>query len=125
MNIDVATRNIESAVSAKGVSVSKMLSEIDLGKNTISKLTSGKSVYTDTICKIADYLNVSVDYLLGRSDKPDPEKEFKDALNIIEECHLDDEMLDFIKTLAIAPSDIQKIIIASGEAILNREGKNG
>lgn len=43
-----------------------MLIACDLGINTMSSLYHGKSIAFDSIAKIADYLDASVDYLLGR-----------------------------------------------------------
>ena len=51
-------------------SVSKMLTEIGLGKNVMSHLDNGSMIKADSLGKIADYLDVSVDYLLGRTNEP-------------------------------------------------------
>ena len=55
-------------------SVSKMLNEIGLGKNVMSHLDNGSMIKADSLGKIADYLNVSVDYLLGRTNEPQMNK---------------------------------------------------
>ncbi len=54
----------------KEFSVSKMLTEIGLGKNVMSHLDNGSMIKADSLGKIADYLDVSVDYLLGRTNEP-------------------------------------------------------
>ena len=46
-----------------------MLSSCGLGKNTVAKISSGTDILTLNFAKIADYLNCSVDYLLGRENK--------------------------------------------------------
>lgn len=48
-----------------------MLVDYDLGSNTMSALYHGKSIAFDSLAKIADYLDCSVDYLLGRTDNPE------------------------------------------------------
>lgn len=47
-----------------------MLIECELNKNAISELSKGKLMSYYSLAKIADYLNCSVDYLLGRTDTP-------------------------------------------------------
>ena len=51
--------------------IKDMLSECELGSNTMSALYHGKSIAFDSLAKIADYLDCSVDYLLGRTDNPE------------------------------------------------------
>lgn len=48
-----------------------MLSSLKLGINTISEFSKGKELSCISLARIADYLNVSVDYLLGRTDTPE------------------------------------------------------
>lgn len=56
---------------AKGVSGSRMCLDLGLSKSTLSDIKGGrkKGVSTATAQKMAEYLNVSVDYLLGNEDK--------------------------------------------------------
>lgn len=54
----------------RGVKPYKILPKIGLSKNTLD--SANKSMpKADTLAKIADYFGCSVDYLLGRTDKPD------------------------------------------------------
>jgi DNA-binding Xre family transcriptional regulator len=55
--------------------IKDMLSECELGSNTMSALYHGKSIAFDSLAKIADYLDCSVDYLLGRTDNPNSHKQ--------------------------------------------------
>lgn len=48
-----------------------MLSSCGLGINTISKMSKGTDILTLNFAKIADCLDCSVDYLLGRTDTPE------------------------------------------------------
>lgn len=45
-----------------------MLRDCELGINAIANMRSGKNISADSLARMADCLNVSVDYLLGRTD---------------------------------------------------------
>ena len=66
---DLAIR-IKSIAKERNMVIKDMLAELSLGSNTMSALYHGKSIAFDSLAKIADYLNCSVDYLLGRTDSP-------------------------------------------------------
>lgn len=57
---------ITSLCKAKGVTGSRMCLELGLSKSTLSDIKHGrkKGISTNSAQKIADYLGVSVDYLL-------------------------------------------------------------
>lgn len=57
-----------------GIAIKKMLEDIGLGFNTMSNMKTSMPK-ADSLAKIADYLNCSVDYLLGRTDNPSIEAE--------------------------------------------------
>ena len=62
---------IKETAKRKNVSIGKMLADCGLSKNTLSSMQSGGFLpRTETLTKIADYLDCSVDYLLGRTDNP-------------------------------------------------------
>ena len=61
---------IKQIVEHKPFSISKMLSDIGLGRNAMSHLDNGSMLKADNLAKIADYLDVSTDYLLGRTSVP-------------------------------------------------------
>ena len=51
--------------------IKNMLEECGLSKNALSSMSAGGSTpKSENLAKIADYLNCSVDYLLGRTDTP-------------------------------------------------------
>ena len=62
--------SIKSIAKEKNITIKDMLTSCELGSNTMSSLYHGKSIAFDSVAKIADYLGVSVDYLLGRTDEP-------------------------------------------------------
>lgn len=55
----------------KGISLKTLLEKCALGSNTFSHMLHGKSIAFDSLAKIADCLDCSVDYLLGRTDNPE------------------------------------------------------
>lgn len=61
---------INELAKKKGVSLQKVATDIGLSENYIYNLKSKKTANTDPIEKIANYFQVSTDYLLGRTDNP-------------------------------------------------------
>ena len=67
---------IKKIAKNKGCKISEMLEHCLLSKNTLASMSSGGSTpKSENLAKIADYLDCSVDYLLGRTDNPDSHKE--------------------------------------------------
>lgn len=66
---EVAER-IRTLTRKRNISVKQLLEEVQLGTNTMSNMKTSMPK-ADNLAKIADYLNCSVDYLLGRTDNPD------------------------------------------------------
>ena len=64
------SKRIKQLCKSKNVPVKKMLGDVNLGLNTMSNMKSSMPK-ADNLAKIADYLNCSVDYLLGRTNNPD------------------------------------------------------
>jgi transcriptional regulator with XRE-family HTH domain len=59
----------------KGLKTSPMLTELGFSQSLLSDMKRYNNVpSSDKLAKIADYLDVSVDYLLGRTDKPEVNK---------------------------------------------------
>lgn len=59
---------IKTLAKSKGISVKKVLEGVGLGFNTMSNMKTSMPK-ADNLAKIADYLDCSVDYLLGRTDE--------------------------------------------------------
>ena len=67
----------------KGENLYKIAKYLGVSIQTISNYENEKREMTpDTIIKLANYFNVSTDYLLGKSDIRNPEKFNKDDLYI-------------------------------------------
>lgn len=55
----------------KGISQLKLAMDLSMNQNTISRYeTEERQADYKTLIKIADYFNVSIDYLLERTDNP-------------------------------------------------------
>lgn len=60
--------SIKEIAKAKKITIKKMLSDCGLSVNTLSSMQSGGYFpRLEAIAKIADYLDCSIDYLLGRN----------------------------------------------------------
>lgn len=64
---------IKKRTKEKNVTAKRMLAEVGLGVNTMSNMKTSMPT-ADNLAKIADYLDCSVDYLLGRTDNPEINK---------------------------------------------------
>ena len=67
----VVAENIKKRAKFLGIQLKDMLLELQLNKNTLSSMYNGSMLKGDSLARIADYLDCSVDYLLGRTDNPD------------------------------------------------------
>ena len=55
----------------KGISQLRLATDLNTTQNTISRYETGeREPGIDELIKIANYFNVSVDYLIGRTDNP-------------------------------------------------------
>ena len=68
------SKRIKERAQQQGIALGQMLSSCELGINTISKMAKGTDILTQNFARIADYLDCSVDYLLGRTDNPEINK---------------------------------------------------
>ncbi|MBR1496560.1 MAG: helix-turn-helix transcriptional regulator [Oscillospiraceae bacterium] len=56
---------------SKGISQVKLAIDLNMGQNTISRYENEvHEADYETLILFADYFNVSIDYLLGRTDNP-------------------------------------------------------
>ncbi len=60
---------------SRGISQLKLAMDLDMNQNSISRYESGvRQADYATLIKFADYFDVSIDYLLCRTDKPEMNK---------------------------------------------------
>ena len=60
---------IKETAERKRIQLKKMYEDLHVNKNTLTNLYNGSMIKSDTLARIADYLDCSVDYLLGRSNQ--------------------------------------------------------
>ena len=61
---------IQALIKEKGLTQKEVLKQCDINENTLKRMTDNKGMSSFYIAKIADRLDCSVDYLLGRTDNP-------------------------------------------------------
>lgn len=62
---------IKSRCKQQKISIDVLLKACNLGVNAINQINDTKGMASFSLARIADYLDCSVDYLLGRTDKPE------------------------------------------------------
>jgi len=70
---ELASR-IKKQAKKQNVLMRDMLQACDLNINAISQISNKKGLSSFSLAQIADYLDCSVDYLLGRTDNPEVNK---------------------------------------------------
>ena len=90
----ILTSRIRDLAKSKNIKLKDMLDHCNLGRNAMSHLDNGRSIAHDSLIRIANYLDVSVDYLLGRTDDP--------------LSHKKSELIELINQLT--PEEQQKLI---------------
>ena len=60
---------IQTLCNEKGISIWQLANEVGLSNGLIKKWEKSTSPKVTTLIKIAEYFNVSLDYLVGRSDR--------------------------------------------------------
>ena len=73
-NAQEVAQRIKNQAKRQNVLIRDMLLACDLNINAISQINDKKGLSSFSLARIADYLDCSVDYLLGRTDKPEVNK---------------------------------------------------
>lgn len=68
-NPQYIAKTIKDETKKQNIQVGKMLEECGISKNALSSMNSGYFPQLENIVKIADYLGVSTDFLLGRPEQ--------------------------------------------------------
>ena len=68
-NSQIVAERIKKKASENNIALGNMFAELGISNNTLHNMKTSMPK-SDTLARIADYLNVSVDYLLGRTDNP-------------------------------------------------------
>lgn len=103
---------IKRKAKEKNITIKDMLSDLSLGSNTMSGLYHGKSIAYDSLAKIADYLECSVDTLLERTAHNGYTIDDKYEKMVIDQFRtLSDQGKEYIlQTLAMAVNQYKKDI---------------
>lgn len=70
-NLQLIEERIMLIAAPKGLTKNKLLINIGLNKSVFDNMKKGQIPSVDKIHIIADYLDCSVDYLLGRTNNPE------------------------------------------------------
>ncbi|HIB1875246.1 TPA: helix-turn-helix domain-containing protein [Enterococcus faecium] len=103
---------IKKLCNQRGISVYQLEEKIDIGRNTIYQWNK-RTPSTEKIQKVADYFDVSTDYLLGRTDNPSEKnedlaiKKTKVKMLARKMDNLDDSQLDTLDDLVNQFFDIK------------------
>lgn len=80
--IETLIKNITYICREKNITPHMLGKESGVGKDIITNMNKGSLPSCDKLAKIADYCDVSVDYLLGRTDEPNGYNNNKSSFNI-------------------------------------------
>lgn len=78
-NAQTTKDKIKYLCKSKKIPMENMLIECNLGVNAIRQINDTKGMASFSLAKIADYLDCSVDYLLGRTDNPEINNNFSES----------------------------------------------
>ena len=96
---NILYQRIKELCAERGISINKLESDLGVGYSSIQKWKNTTSPSMDKIIKVATYFNVSVDYLLGRTDVKTP----------ITELLGDDDIISFQRAREnMTPQDREK-----------------
>lgn len=71
MSLLAVQTRIKQLREEKGITQLKMAMDLSMNQNTISRYESGaRQADYETLIAICDYFNVSIDYILMRTDNP-------------------------------------------------------
>lgn len=69
----IIAEKIKAECVRQDVTIKTMLKELNIGINAINQINGGHMPRVDTLARICDYLNISIDALLDRAAPATPE----------------------------------------------------
>lgn len=81
-NRELLIDRIKELSQAKSISATKALQESGAGKDFIANLKKGQAPSIEKIAIVADYFNVSVDYLLGKTSQKEKDTISEDDVKV-------------------------------------------
>ena len=109
--------NIKLQAKNKGVLIRDMLFDCGLSINAISQISDKKGLSSFSLARIADYLDCSVDYLLGRTDTPG-----KTAASVDASSPNQEKLADLYNVLGGFDDDQLQLMLDYAK-FLNKSGK--
>lgn len=100
---------IRVLANSQGLSLPALEVKLNLGNGTISRW-SKSSPNTDKLTRVADFFHVSLDYLIGRSEKE----------NTLSEFVLTEGERELIELFRMVPADQQPVVLAMIKAALGK-----
>ena len=83
MDSKILIEQVKVAASAKGVTPNKAFTESGVGKDFFYNVRKGKMPSIDKVAKLANFLGVTTDYLLGNEQKNKPDAERDELIDEI------------------------------------------
>lgn len=108
-NSNNIAERIKEIAKQRGVAVKKVLSDAELGRNTMSNLKTSFP-QSDSLAKIADQLDCSVDYLLGRTDNQQGNQ-----------SEIDPHLAEALQIFSALPSEKRKLALKLIKSLLEDE----
>lgn len=96
--------NFYSTCIKKGIKPNTLAKELQIASGSMTAWKNGKLPNGETLLKIANYLDISVDYLLGRTDEPNSNLIKAKDIDNINQKNLDKETIEIaemIKNLSL------------------------
>ena len=124
MNNEKIILRINSLCEERKISINQMSQETGLSKSVVDNIKKGSTPSVEKISIIADYFNVSIDFLLGKTEIKTPVTDESDELNeYLEELKTRPEMrMLFSLAKGATKEDVEKAV-AIIEAL--RKTENG
>ena len=94
----------------KEISPTAVVVELGLSRGSVTSWKEGKVPYQRTLAKLATYFNVSVDYLLGKEEKPAASGELSEG---------EETLIGLFRQI---PEDQQKMVLEMIRAAIGTQG---
>ena len=73
VTLAIYTANLKAVRKKRGIRQKQMAQELNISQTAYSYYETGfRMMRADMLCKIADILNTSTDYILGRTESDEP-----------------------------------------------------
>ena len=107
--MDIVSR-VKSLASKRGLTIAQLEKEVGLSPNSLYRWNKNKPSL-DKLENVADYFNISADYLLGRIDDPNITSEDMDAAELINSMlEGDDNVVKLMKKISSLGEDDYKTV---------------